>query len=94
MAHHTKIGLILLCIAVQHHMPYGTNSLHICRTVGKHDRIQLRTLLNKNNSVIECIFNIGASFYTTREQRKWHKHEQRRSETSCNQTYLMHIQSR
>jgi hypothetical protein len=38
--------------------------------VGKHSRIQLRNLLNKNNSVIKCIFNIGASFYTTREQRK------------------------
>jgi hypothetical protein len=44
--------------------------------------------------VIECIFNVGASFYTTWEQRKWYKHEQRRSETSGNQTYLLHIQSR
>jgi hypothetical protein len=37
--------------------------------------------------VIECIFNIGASFYTTCEQRKWYRHESRRSETSKNKTY-------
>jgi hypothetical protein len=30
--------------------------------VGKHSQIQLRTLLNFNNSVIECIFNVGAFF--------------------------------
>jgi hypothetical protein len=64
------------------------------RSVGKRDRIQLRTLLNKNDSVIECIFSVGASFYTYWEQREWYKHEQRRSETSGNQTYLTHIQSR
>jgi hypothetical protein len=50
--------------------------------VGKRSRIQLRTLLNKNDSVIECIFNAGASFYTTCEQRRWYKHKQRRSKTS------------
>jgi hypothetical protein len=54
--------------------------------VGKHGRqIQLRTLLNKNGSVIECIFNVGASFYTTCEQKHSHKHH--RSETSKNKTY-------
>jgi hypothetical protein len=29
-----------------------------------HSRIRIRTLLNENNTVIESIFNIGASFYT------------------------------
>jgi hypothetical protein len=37
---------------------------------GKPSRIQQRTLLNKLDSVIECISNGGASFYTQREQRK------------------------
>jgi hypothetical protein len=51
--------------------------LMLSEGVGKHSWIQLRTLLNKNNSVIECIFNVGASFYTTWEQRNkmhtWYK---------------------
>jgi hypothetical protein len=38
-------------------------------TVGKHGRIQLRTWLNKLDSVIECISNDVASFYTKTEQR-------------------------
>jgi hypothetical protein len=57
---------------------------YVDRCVGKHGRIQLTILQNKNDSVIECIFNIGASFYTTWEQRRWYKQKQRRSETSEN----------
>jgi hypothetical protein len=36
--------------------------LNIC--VGKRSWIQLRTLLNESESLIECIFNVGASFHT------------------------------
>jgi hypothetical protein len=44
-------------------------------------------LLNKNGSVIECIFNVGESFYTACEHRKQCRREWRRSETSTNKTY-------
>jgi hypothetical protein len=37
--------------------------------------------------VIECIFNIGASFYTTCEQRKQYGHGWGRSESSKNKTH-------
>jgi hypothetical protein len=56
----------------------------VCEIVGKRCRIQPRTLLNKNDSMIEWIFNIGASFYTPWEQRKTGKHEHSSSETSTN----------
>jgi hypothetical protein len=39
--------------------------------VGKRSRIQLWTLMKEIYSAIECIFNVGASFYTRQEQRKW-----------------------
>jgi hypothetical protein len=38
--------------------------------VGKRDQIQLRTLLNEHDTVIECNCNVWASFYTQRQQRK------------------------
>jgi hypothetical protein len=42
------------------------NKLIFKDIVGKHSRIQLRILLNKNNSVIECIYvQHWGIFYTT-----------------------------
>jgi hypothetical protein len=71
----------------------GANFSCWCKNllVGKHIRIQLRTLLNKNDSMIGCKFNVGASFYTIWEQRNTGTHEHCRSETSVNKTYPIKV---
>jgi hypothetical protein len=37
-------------------------------SIGRRSQIQLRALLNKLGSAIECNFNSGAAFYTQRKQ--------------------------
>jgi hypothetical protein len=48
----------------------GLIGLTVVPVIGKHNRIQCRTRLNKHNSVIECIYNSGASFYTQQRTKK------------------------
>jgi hypothetical protein len=54
-------------------------------SVGKHSRIQLRTLLNKNDSVIECIFNVGHLFIP---------HVNKENSTGMNSAEVKHVVGR